>query len=70
MKEVVREPLYFEGNLDPNHFLKGRQILEDYLRVRGCLDEESFMIATQKLHHFAYYSSKCFRRERALKKKS
>ena len=65
----MREPPCFEGSLDPNHYLKWVQALEDYLRVNGCSDEDSFMIPAQKLQGFTCYWFKCPRKERALEGK-
>jgi len=45
----MTKPPCFEGSLDPNHYLKWVQDLKDYPRVRGYLDEESFIIVIQKM---------------------
>jgi len=49
VKKAMREPPCIEGSLDPNHYLKWIQVLECYFKAGGCLDEESFVIATKKL---------------------
>ena len=69
VKEVMREPSSFEGTLDSNHYLKWVQAFEGYLRVRGCSNEVSFVIAIETLQGVTYYWFICLRRQRALQDK-
>jgi len=53
-KEAMRESPYFEGSLYPNHYLKWVQTLKDYFESEGYSNEESFIIAIEKLQGLTY----------------
>ena len=48
MKKAVKEPPYIDSiSLDLTIYFRCLKMLEDYFQGKGCLDEESFVIATQ-----------------------
>ena len=50
MEKATKEPPCFDGNsLDPTIYLRWVQVLDDYFEAKGCCNEESFLIVTQKL---------------------
>jgi len=66
----MKEPPCFDGIGSDHTICSGWvQTFEDYFDAKGCLGEESFMIAIQKLQGYAQYWFKCLRIERALKGK-
>jgi len=68
-KAAIGEPPCFKGSLDPNHYLKCIQTLEDYFEAKGYSNEESFIIAIEKLQGPTYSWFRNLRRERALQSK-
>jgi len=56
--------------LDITIYLKWVQILEDYFETKDYSDEESFIIATQKLQDYDQYWFRSLRKERALRGRS
>jgi len=63
VNEVMREPAYFEGSLDPNRYLKWVQTLENYFEAKGYSTEESFIIAIEKLQGTSHSSFRNLIRE-------
>ena len=52
VKKAMKElPCCDDISLDLTTYLRWVQIIEEYFEAKGCLDEESFMVATQILCH-------------------
>jgi len=56
LTKATKESPCFDGiTLDPTIYLRWIWTLKDYFEAKECSDEQSFLIATQKLQGYAYY---------------